>query len=118
MPRAMRGTIVRRRARGRGSRARPRRSEADSLTRSLTRPPLLVSHARTPTALSLPRPERALSLPPPLWGRVGWGVHTGSADVATPLPGPPPQGGREQKQSPSANDSTKRQQTHLRDPAA
>jgi hypothetical protein len=26
---------------------------------------------------------------------VGVGVHTGTADAATPLPDPPPQGGRE-----------------------
>src|ERR1700682_184844 len=43
--------------------------------------------------------SRALSLPSPLRGRVGEGVHTGSPDAATPLPNPPPQGGREQREA-------------------
>jgi hypothetical protein len=33
---------------------------------------------------------------PPCGGGLGRGVHTGSPDAATPLPNPPPQGGREQ----------------------
>jgi len=34
---------------------------------------------------------------PPCGGGLGRGVHTGSPDAATPLPAPPPQGGRERK---------------------
>src|SRR5262249_31612648 len=46
-----------------------------------------------------PRSCRALgALPSPLWGGVGGGGHeigTNIAERATPLPSPPPQGGRE-----------------------
>jgi hypothetical protein len=37
-----------------------------------------------------------LSFPSPLWGGVRGGGDAASQNVTTPLPNPPPQGGREQ----------------------
>jgi hypothetical protein len=42
--------------------------------------------------------EHAFLLPPPLWGRAGErGSRTRCGSWLTPLPNPPPQGGREQQ---------------------
>src|SRR5436309_12160839 len=41
--------------------------------------------------------RQSFSSPPPCGEGLGVGVHTGGADVATPLPDLPPQGGRERK---------------------